>query len=46
MKFYTVNKFIEELELLLEGKIDTLTVVMSGEDMMLITLKIHKEHHA
>ena len=33
MKFYTINKFIEELELLLEGKIDTLTVVMSGEDM-------------
>ena len=33
MKFLTVNKFIEELELLLEGKIDTLTVVMSGEDM-------------
>ena len=33
MKFLTVNKFIEELELLLEGKITTLTVVMSGEDM-------------
>ena len=33
MKFLTVNKFIEELELLLEGKLDKLTVVMSGEDM-------------
>ena len=33
MKFFTVNKFIEELELLLEGKLDKLTVVMSGEDM-------------
>ena len=32
MKFFTVNKFIEELELLLEGKIEKLTVVMSGED--------------
>ena len=33
MKFLTVNKFIEELELLLEGKLDKLTIVMSGEDM-------------
>ena len=33
MKFLTVNKFIEELELLLEGKLDKLTVVMCGEDM-------------
>ena len=33
MKFLTVNKFIEELELYLEGKLSKLTIVMSGEDM-------------
>ena len=33
MKFLTVNKFIEELELLLEGKLDKLTIVMCGEEM-------------
>ena len=33
MKFLTVNKFIEELELMLEGKLEKLTIVMSGEDM-------------
>ena len=33
MKFYSINKIIEELKLLLEKEFKTLTVIMSGEDM-------------
>ena len=33
MKFFSINKLIEELKLLLGNKFSTVTMIMSGEDM-------------
>ena len=33
MKFFSINKFIENLKLLLDYDFESVSVVMSGEDM-------------